>query len=62
MTVKKYIEHLKTLDQDANIWCIYDCGYSIFEPIPIKLTEANVRTFNNADECLKEGDYGIIAG
>jgi len=64
MTVKEYIEYLKTLDQDANIWVVYDT-YDWFEPKPDDRVNAR-----NAEWCgkhrpvleVKEGDYIITAG
>lgn len=48
ITVKKFIELLKTLDQDKYIYVEYDGGYANFPPFPDKL-DIN-------------GDYVIIAG
>ena len=73
MTVREYIEYLKTLDQDRHIWVLYDggnyedSGYAagIFEPTVDKdtvkspLAEYASKWYNGN---VKEGDYLISAG
>lgn len=73
MTVREYIEYLKTLDQDKGIWVLYDggnyedSGYAagIFEPTVDKdtvlppLAEYVNKWYNNN---VKEGDYLISIG
>ena len=48
ITVKNFIELLKTLDQDKYIYIEYDSGYDRFPPFPDKI-DIN-------------GDYVITAG
>ena len=60
ITVRDYIEHLKTLDQDRNIWVSYDFPYDMFAPIPDKTaTEREYEVFGRIG--VKEGDYIINA-
>jgi hypothetical protein len=61
MTVREYIEHLKTLDQDKGIWVAYDFPCDMFEPIPDEVaTEHHAMVFG--EEVVKIGDYVISAG
>ena len=61
MTVKEYIEYLKTLDQNKGIWVAYDFPYSMFSPTyDIQAGEEHVKEFG--DIGVKEGDYIISAG
>lgn len=67
MTVREYIEYLKTLDQDRGIWVAYDFPCAMFKPIPDERAEAiHVNTFGGGstkrDIGVKEGDYIIAAG
>lgn len=60
ITVRDYIEHLKTLDQDRNIWVSYDFPCNMFAPIPDKTaTEQEYEVFGHIG--VKEGDYIINA-
>ena len=60
ITVRDYIEHLKTLDQDRNIWVSYDFPCSMFAPIPdTTATEQEYEVFSHIG--VKEGDYIISA-
>ena len=73
MTVREYIEYLKTLDKDRRIWVLYDggnyedSGYAagIFEPTVDKDT-VNQPLAEYANEWyndnVKEGDYLISIG
>lgn len=54
MKIKEYIEYLKSLDQEKDIWVNYDCGYSVFEPY--------VRVADEDEGKIKKGDYYILAG
>lgn len=56
MKVREYIEQLKTLDQERNIWLEYD-GVSMSEPSVRAVDEYEASEF--ADEGVKEGDYAI---
>lgn len=61
MTVKEYIEYLKTLDQERGIWVAYDFPCNMFEPTPNEMAgDRHVRIYNNIG--VKEGDYIISAG
>ena len=67
MTVKEYIEFLKTLDQDKGIWVAYDFPCAMYEPKPDERAEAeHVRLYGEdgslADIGVKEDDYIISAG
>ena len=60
MKVKKLIEELSKLDQEKNIWVLYD-SYYIFDPIPDDVAdEEDVEQFK--DDGVKLGDYIISAG
>ena len=60
ITVRDYIEHLKTLEQDKNIWVSYDFPHDMFAPIPDKTaTEREYEVFGHIG--VKEGDYIISA-
>ena len=64
MKVKELIEHLKTLDQERGIWVSYDCGYSVFAPIPDSYVDQyDLERFreNGSDE-IEVNDYIILAG
>ena len=66
MTVREYIDYLKTLDQDKGIWVAYDFPCSIFEPTPDDVADDDyVRIFGEGskyDKGVKKGDYIIVAG
>lgn len=67
MTVREYIEYLKTLDQDKGIWVAYDFPCAMFEPIPDEVAEqAHVDIYGSDNENygigVKLGDYVINAG
>ena len=62
MKVKDFIEELKKLDQEKNIWLMYDPPFSVSEPEVEHLVGDNTdfaRMFSDRD--VKEGDYAIIA-
>ena len=60
MKVKEMIEELSKLDQEKNIWVLYDY-YNIFEPTPDDVAdEEDVEQFK--DDGVKLGDYIISAG
>lgn len=61
MTVKEYIEYLKTLDQERGIWVAYDFPCDMFEPTPNEMAgDKHVDIYNNIG--VKKGDYIISAG
>lgn len=60
MTVKEYIESLKKLDQEKNIWMIYD-SFGVFEPTPDHVADA-YEAKRYAKHGIKEGDYIIGVG
>lgn len=73
MTVREYIEYLKSLDQDRRIWVLYDggnyedSGYAagIFEPTVDKDTvKQPLAEYANkwCNDNVKEGDYLISIG
>ena len=67
MTVREYIEYLKTLDQDKGIWVAYDSLCDMFEPIPdSEAEEVHVNIYGSDNEGhgigVKLGDYVINAG
>lgn len=70
MTVREYIEYLKTLDQDRGIWISYDglncddVGYTngIFKPTVDKDTVKLPLVEDANNDELKVGDYLISIG
>lgn len=56
MKVSEFIEQLKTLDQERNIWFEYD-GVEMDEPTVYVVGEYEASVF--AEEGVKEGDYVI---
>ena len=61
MTVKEFIEYLKTLDQTKGIWVAYDFPCDMFEPkVDEVASEMHVNIFG--EDGVKEGDYIISAG
>lgn len=66
MTVREYIEFLKKLDQDKQIWVVYDT-FTAFEPIPDEVADEDcVERLGRDSEThgvgMKKGDYIIVAG
>lgn len=67
MTVREYIEYLKTLDQDKGIWVAYDFPCAMFEPKPDEVAkQPHVEIYGSDNEeygiGVKLGDYVINAG
>ena len=67
MTVKEYIEFLKTLDQDKGIWVTYDLQCAMIEQKPDERAgDRHVLFFGEGSDLtnigVKEGDYIISAG
>jgi len=61
MTVAEFIEVLKALDQDRNIWVFYDYPCDASLPTPItRASEEAAMIFEY--EGVKEGDYVIDVG
>jgi len=60
MTVREFIEHLQTLDQDKGIWIRYD-GYFYFSPEPDDVADDEDKR-TGKKEGVKKGDYIIYAG
>lgn len=63
MKVKEYIEYLQTLDQEKNIWIIYDTFFC-YTPMPsCNLTKSQIADLDIDDEDdVQVGDYGIEVG
>lgn len=62
MTVKEFIEELKKLDQDKDIWLMYDPPYSVGEPeVDHLIDDKSDYAKMFSDREVKEGDYAIIA-
>ena len=64
MTVREFIEDLKELDQDRNIWFSKDGSYLAWDmPEPVRLTAFDADYFDNCcDErgrAPREGDYFV---
>lgn len=73
ITVREYIEHLKTLDQDKGIWVLYDganrenSGFAagLFEPtVDAETMKEPLAEYARKwlDETAQVGDYIINAG
>lgn len=61
MTVREYIEYLKTLDPEKGIWVAYDFPCNMFPPTPDTVAGKSHATIFS-EEGVKEGDYVISAG
>lgn len=59
MKVKEFMEKLRQLDQEKNIWVFYDPPYACWEPDPTVVEPFYERMYPNQ---VKEGDYAIICG
>ena len=57
MKVRELIEELQKLNQERNIWLVYDL-YLVYEPFPRTANEFEVG-INNNDFVVEEGDYVI---
>ena len=61
MKVKELIAELQKLDQEKNIWIIYDYPWDCFEPCFAEQIDAQkARVFKN--EGCKRGDYVCFVG
>ena len=62
MTVKDFIARLQELDQDKNIWQIYDMCEA-WEPEITHIVDSNSEYADMlAEKGVKEGDYAMLAG
>ena len=59
MTVREFITELSKLDQDKNIWLMYDPPHACDEPRVHHLVGYDKDYAHMFDE-VKEGDYAII--
>ena len=60
MKVKEYIEYLQTLDQERDIYVVYD-GFLVFDPLVDEVVDEDWVQRDGTIEC-KKGDYLIKAG
>lgn len=60
MKVKEYIEYLQTLDQERDIYVVYD-GFLVFDPLTDDVADEDWVRKDGTIEC-KKGDYLIKAG
>jgi hypothetical protein len=61
MTVREYIAEMQKLDQDKNIWLMYDPPFSVSEPEITHLIGENLDYADMfEDRGVKEGDYALI--
>lgn len=60
MKVKEYIEYLQTLDQERDIYVVYD-GFLVFDPLVDEVVDEDWVRIDGTIEC-KKGDYLIKAG
>lgn len=61
MKVKEFIRQLEQLDQEKEIFVIYD-SFSLFDPEVEVADEDSCRLHYLEQKGLREGDYVIIAG
>ena len=63
MTVREYIAELQKLDQDRNLWLIYDDGIFWDADVPSIVDEdALYKLGEDAEGEVEIGDYAIFAG
>lgn len=60
MKVKEYIEYLQALDQDKDIYVVYD-SYIVFDPVADEVADEDCVLKDGTIE-YKKGDYLIYAG
>ena len=61
MTVREYITEMQKLDQDKNIWLMYDPPFSVSVPEVKHLVGENLDYADMfEDRGVKEGDYALI--
>lgn len=60
MKVKEYIEYLQTLDQDKDIYVVYD-GFLVFDPLVDDVADDDCPRKDGTFE-YRKGDYLIKAG
>ena len=62
MTVREYIAELQKLDQNRNIWTVYDYHYFWETEVPEVVDEETLfRLGDDAEGVVEIGDYFIIA-
>ena len=63
MTVREFIAELQKLDQDKNIWQMYDPPYACYQVEVVHLVGEHkdyAEMFES--QGVQEGDYAIISG
>lgn len=60
MKVREFIDLLSKLDQDKNIWLMYDPPFARSEPEVTHLVGDN-KEYADMYDNVQEGDYAIIA-
>ena len=60
MKVKDFIKYLEALDQEKNIWVVYD-GFAVFEPTP-DMTAGAEEVSRHGKKGVELDDYIISAG
>lgn len=60
MKVKELIKYLEALDQEKNIWVVYD-GFAVFEPTP-DMTAGAEEVSRHGKKGVELDDYIISAG
>ena len=58
MKVKDFIERLQVLDQDKDIWIVYDGGYTA-NPPKIEIEEEGFTEMIDRGNEVKKGDYTL---
>ena len=56
MKVKEFIEQLQSLDQDRDIWIVYDSGYTASHP-NIEIEKEGFTEIIDRGNEVKKGDY-----
>lgn len=60
MKVKEFIEHLQKLDQDRDVWIIYDTYLPVIPAVDdVIKTESDAEYFRRYEGDVKVGDYVI---
>lgn len=62
MKVKDFINELQQLDQDKNIWVMYDPPYGLKEPKAKHLVGDYMSAYADMYDEVAVGDYAIICG
>lgn len=61
MKVREFIDLLSKLDQDKNIWKMYDPPYACVEP-HVEHLVGDSKDYADMFPEVQEGDYAIISG